>query len=81
MKLPRNIDGDDLARRFKLYGYHPDHQTLSHQRLTAVILGILHSRTIPFHKPLRIGTLHEILKEVAKHQEKRYEIILAELFG
>jgi predicted RNA binding protein YcfA (HicA-like mRNA interferase family) len=37
MKLPRDIDGDDLARQISQYGYHVVHQTGSHQRLTAVM--------------------------------------------
>lgn len=81
MKLPRNIDGDELARLLNRYGYHIDHQTGSHQRLTAVIAGKNHTITIPRHKPLRVGTLHEILKDVADHQKKSREAIVAELFG
>lgn len=81
MKLPRNISGDELAHRLKHYGYHIDHQTGSHQRLTAYCSGTTHSITIPCHKPLRIGTLHEILKDVARQQKIGYDTILAELFG
>jgi len=81
MKLPRNIDGDELARLLSRYGYHIDHQTGSHQRLTAVLSGKTHDLTIPRHKPLRVGTLHEILNNVAEHQKKSRETIIAELFG
>jgi predicted RNA binding protein YcfA (HicA-like mRNA interferase family) len=81
MKLPRNIDGDELAHLLNRYGYRIDHQTGSHQRLSAVINGITHDLTIPSHKPLRVGTLHGILKDVAKHQEIHLEQVIAELFG
>ena len=37
MKLPGTIDGDELARLLNRYGYGIDHQTGSHQRLSAVI--------------------------------------------
>ena len=70
-----------LASLLNRYGYRIDHQTGSHQRLTAVISGKTHDLTIPRHKPLRVGTLHEILKDVAEHQKISREKIIAELFG
>jgi predicted RNA binding protein YcfA (HicA-like mRNA interferase family) len=81
MKLPRHVDGDDLARLLSRYGYHVVHQTGSHQRLSAVIAGKTHDLTIPHHKPLRVGTLHRILKDVAEHHQISREQIIAELFG
>jgi len=82
MKLSRDVDGDDLARRLSSrYGYRIDHQTGSHQRLTAVISGKTHDLTIPRHKPLRVGTLHGILKDVAEHRKISFEQVVAELFG
>jgi predicted RNA binding protein YcfA (HicA-like mRNA interferase family) len=81
MKLPRNIDGDELASLLNRYGYRIDHQTGSHQRMSAVISGKTHDLTIPRHKPLRVGTLHEILKDVAEHQKISRDKIIAELFG
>ena len=80
MKLPRNIDGDELARLLNRYGYRTSHQTGSHQRLSSVINGKIHDLTIPRHKPLRVGTLHGILKDVAEHQGIHLEQIIAELF-
>jgi predicted RNA binding protein YcfA (HicA-like mRNA interferase family) len=80
MKLPRNVDGDELARLLNRYGYRIDHQTGSHQRLSAVINGKTHDLTIPRHKPLRVGTLHGILKDVAEHQEIHLVQVIAELF-
>jgi predicted RNA binding protein YcfA (HicA-like mRNA interferase family) len=81
MKLPRNIDGDELARRLNRYGYNIVHLTGSHQRLSTIISGKTHNLTIPRHKPLRVGTLHEILKDVAEHQKISREQIILELFG
>ena len=37
MKLPRNVDGDELAHRLNRYGYRIDHQIGSHQRLSVVM--------------------------------------------
>jgi len=81
MKLPRDVDGDTLARLLRRYGYSIDHQTGSHQRLSAYVNGRHHDLTIPLHKPLRVGTLHTILKDVASHQKKDLDLIIRELFG
>lgn len=81
MKMPRNIDGDELASRLVRYGYRITHQTGSHQRLSLEKGGKVHDLTIPRHKPLRVGTLHGILKDVARTLGKSREEILAELFG
>ena len=81
MKLPRNVDGDELARLLSRYGYHIDHQTGSHQRLSAIINGKTHDLTIPLHKPLRVGTLHGILKDVAEHQKVSLVQLVTELFS
>lgn len=81
MKLPRNIDGDELAGRLERYGYRITHQTGSHQRLSVEKDGKVHDLTIPRHKPLRVGTLHAVLKDVARSEGKSREDVLSELFG
>jgi predicted RNA binding protein YcfA (HicA-like mRNA interferase family) len=81
MKFPRHVGGDELARLLHRYGYCVVHQTGSHQRLSVVIAGKTHDLTIPNHKPLRVGTFHRILKDVAEHQKISREQILEELFG
>ncbi|MDD5144496.1 type II toxin-antitoxin system HicA family toxin [Methanoregula sp.] len=81
MKLPRNVDGDNLARLLHCYGYCIDHQTGSHQRLTTTVNGKTHDITIPRHRSLRVGTLHAILKDVAARQKKDLNVIIRELFG
>ncbi len=81
MKLPRDIDGDELASRLSIYGYRVNRQTGSHQRLSAEKDGKIHDLTIPRHKSLRVGTLHAILRDVALHQKKSREEVLQELFG
>lgn len=47
-----------------MLGYGVDHQTGSHIRLTTQRNGE-HHVTIPAHKPLKIGTLNAILRDVA----------------
>ena len=80
MKLPRHVDGDELSHLLSRYGYRIVHQTGNHQRLSAVIAGKTHDLTIPRHKPLRVGTLHRILKDIAEHQNISREQIIIELF-
>ncbi|WP_366513139.1 hypothetical protein [Methanoregula sp.] len=46
-----------------------------------MIDGKTHNLTIPCHKPLRVGTLHGILKDIAEHQKIRFEQIVIELSG
>ena len=78
MRLPRNLDGDDLAKFLRRYGYQVTRQVGSHMRLTTTRLGE-HHITIPRHKPLRVGTLNNILKDVAAHLEMSRDELLQEL--
>lgn len=66
MRLPRNLDGEELARLLRRYGYVITRQAGSHLRLTTTQNG-KHHVTIPRHSPLRVGTLNSILKDVADH--------------
>jgi predicted RNA binding protein YcfA (HicA-like mRNA interferase family) len=66
MKLPRNVDNQQLIKALQKYDYQATRQTGSHIRLTTQQNG-QHHITIPNHDPLRIGTLNTILTEVAQH--------------
>jgi len=66
MRLPREISGEELAKRLEKYGYRITRQTGSHMRLTTTLQGE-HHITIPSHKCLKIGTLSAILSDVAIH--------------
>ena len=66
MKVPREVSGEDLARLLAQVGYHPTRQTGSHIRLTTKVPGE-HHITIPKHYSLKIGTLNNILRDVAHH--------------
>jgi len=81
MKLPRDLGGEELARLLSRYGYRVAHQTGSHMRLVSKAKGTEHRITIPKHKPLRVGTLSRILKEIAGYLEKSREELLKELFS
>ena len=81
MKLPRDLDGRRLAALLRRYGYEVTRQTGSHIRLTSRAKGTEHHVTIPAHKEIRVGTLHEILREVASYVEKAPAELIEELLG
>ena len=62
MKIPRDLNGADLARRLAAYGY---------------------SITSPFrpHKPMRVGTLRQILKDVASQTGMSLEEVVQSIGG
>lgn len=80
MKLPRDLGGEDLAQALARLGYRVTRQTGSHLRLTTA-LGGEHHVTLPRHRPLRVGTLNRVLKEVAEHLGVDREELLRRLFG
>jgi predicted RNA binding protein YcfA (HicA-like mRNA interferase family) len=69
LKLPRDLSGEELAKRLGRFGYTITRQTGSHIRLTSNFKGSDHHVTIPAHDPLKIGTLNSILHEVAIYLE------------
>ena len=79
-RLPRDLDGDALAKALATLGYVPTRQTGSHLRLTTMEHGE-HHITVPRHGSLRVGTLAGILAEVAAHFEGSRDEIVERLFG
>jgi predicted RNA binding protein YcfA (HicA-like mRNA interferase family) len=80
LKLPRDLSGDELVRMLHRYGYEVTRQTGSHMRLTSVSKGKEHHITIPAHKQLRLGTLAEIVGEVAAYMEIDKDTLARDLF-
>ena len=64
-KLPRDISGRDLARLLQKFGYAINRESGSHIRLTSIHKSQEHKITIPAHKEIKIGTLNNILNDVA----------------
>ena len=64
MKLPRDVDGLELAKALHRLGYEVTRQTGSHIRITTQRDGENHE-VIPAHHPIKIGTLSSILKHIA----------------
>ncbi|MEK7281967.1 MAG: type II toxin-antitoxin system HicA family toxin [Chloroflexota bacterium] len=81
MKLPRDLGGEELARLLGKYGYQVTRQTGSHMRLTSALKGIEHHLTVPRHKPLRVGTLSNILNDAAAYLEIERQKLIEELFS
>ena len=80
MRLPRDVSGNDLARRLAQLGYQTTRQTGSHLRLTTDRNG-QHHITIPRHAALRIGTLAAVLAELESHHQLGRDALLDLLFG
>ncbi len=64
-KIPRDISGQELAKLLSQYGYKIDWHKGSHIRLTAKCNNVEHHITIPDHDFIKIGTLNNILNDVA----------------
>jgi predicted RNA binding protein YcfA (HicA-like mRNA interferase family) len=62
MKLPRDIEGEELANLLRKYGHQITRQTGRRIRLTSSPKGTQHHATIPKHKQLKVGTLSSIVK-------------------
>ena len=65
MKLPRGVSADRLIRALERLGYEVIRQKGSHVRLRHAGPPA-HTITVPLHNPLKTGTLHGILSEVAQ---------------
>ncbi|GCA76840.1 MAG: type II toxin-antitoxin system HicA family toxin [Microcystis sp.] len=79
MKLPRDLSSDDLIKKLSELGYEVSRQTGSHIRLTTSENGT-HQITIPAHNPVKIGTLNNILRDVALHFNLSKDELLKILF-
>lgn len=79
MRIPKDLNGADLAKRLGQFGYSITRQSGSHMRLTRIDVGREQHLTIPAHKPLRVGTLRQILKDVADHTHQTLENVLEAL--
>lgn len=75
MKLPRNVDGDQLVKALSVLGYEPTRQRGSHIRVTTQRDGENHE-VIPCHQPIKTGTLSSMLKRIAAHHRLSMDELL-----
>lgn len=80
MRLPRDLDAADLVRALARLGYLPTHQTGSHIRLITARSGG-HSITVPNHRPVKVGTLNAILRDLAEHHKLSRPELISTLFA
>ena len=81
MKIPRDLNGADLAKRLAVYGYSVTRQRGSHMRLSRQTADGQQHLTIPAHKPMRVGTLRQILKDVASQSGVSLEEVVQAIGG
>ena len=79
-KIPRDISGKDLSKLLSNYNYCITRKIGSHIRLTSNMRGFTHSITIPDHEPIKIGTLNNILKDIADYLKLEKTALINELF-
>jgi predicted RNA binding protein YcfA (HicA-like mRNA interferase family) len=78
VKIPRDCDGVELVRALRRLGYETQRQTGSHIQLTTQ-RGGEHHVSVPNHRPLKVGLLHGMLKDVAEHHGMTVEELVREL--
>ncbi len=66
MKTPRDISGAVLVTSLEKAGFTVTRQTGSHVRLEFETEGNRRHLTVPLSKPLKIGTLNAILKDICE---------------
>ena len=79
-KIPRDISGKELLKLLNKYDYKITRRTGSHIRLTSTYKGIEHKITIPDHQTIKIGTINNILSDVADYLKLSKKEIIEELF-
>jgi predicted RNA binding protein YcfA (HicA-like mRNA interferase family) len=77
MKIPRDCNAGELSRALRKFGYAVELQTGSHIIFTTQQNGE-HHVTVPNHRPIKAGTLQNILKAVAAHHKMTVEDLLRE---
>lgn len=79
-RMPRDVSHKNLCTVLSKYGYTISRQTGSHIRLMSNFMGHEHSITIPAHSPIKVGTLNNILKDIAAYLKITKEDLVENLF-
>ena len=69
MRVPRDVNAAELIKLLERYGYSVIRQTGSHIRMLKKTDEGEHNITIPNHKPIKIGTPHDIVKDICSFNE------------
>ena len=82
MRMPRDVSGTELVNLLRRrYGYHFVRQRGSHMRLVSTYMGYEHHVLVPQHNPIKVGTLDDILGNIAEYLEMEQADLMLELFG
>jgi predicted RNA binding protein YcfA (HicA-like mRNA interferase family) len=79
-KIPRDISGRELAKLLNRYKYKIVRETGSHIRLVSTYKQTEHRITSPDHQPTKIGTLNNILNDIAEYLKISKQELIHELF-
>ena len=79
-RIPRDISGKKLAHILQKYGYQVSRETGSHLRLASNWKGREHKITIPDHQEIKIGTLNNILNDLADYLGQSKTQLIENLF-
>ena len=80
MRIPRDINAQELIKLLGDFDYTITRQTGSHIRITTIQNGE-HHITIPNHRPIKTGTLNAILSEIAVHFKISKNDFICRLFN
>jgi predicted RNA binding protein YcfA (HicA-like mRNA interferase family) len=78
MRLPRDLSANQLIKALRVLGYSIDHQRGSHIRIVTQLNG-QHHETVPNHSPIKVGSLAQILQNIARHHNVSVEDLLSRL--
>ena len=82
MRLPRDLAGKDLIQLLgRHYGYRLRRSRGSHMLATLTTLTGRHSVTVARHRVLKVGTLGQIVSEVAAFVGSTDKDVREKLFG
>lgn len=79
-KIQKEISGLKLEKLLEQFDYKITRQKGSHIRLTSHYKNEQHNITIPAHSTIKIGTLNNILREVADYIGISKEELIKRLF-
>jgi len=79
-KIPRNITGRELIKLLSRYDYRISRERGSHIRISSNFMGSDHNLTIPDHRPIKIGTLNNILKDISDYLKISKQALVEKLF-
>jgi len=80
LKIPRDLNYQDIIKILSPLGYSVTRQSGSHIRLTTEQNGV-HHITIPAHRPVKIGTLNSIIVSIAEHFGYTKNELMEKLFS